>query len=264
MSIENIISKSDCIISFAGMLENNNEMIKECVVKAIADNDAQFVYMHSMDDIDLKMFYTQFIKYEVGSEEGICALLLDTFVKNSDEKTQAFIDDLDVGYISAESSAGEEEFEEIYEKTSASKNAVLLIGDDILNHERIENIIKIICVIKKYSDVKVLAASAKVQEKIDTCINDNLEEIEELKSYNGTVVYFCDTKEEDSILLGSQSFARVAKINDGDDINVLFDAKSISKTFKVDKNMQGTIALINNDNSIEEGYVFKQVKIERK
>ena len=105
MSKIEIISKSDFIISFATFLEDNID-IKNAIFEAVK-NDSNFVYMHPIDNIDLKSSYSQFIKYEVGSEEGICALLLDAFVKNCDEDTKNFIDNLDLGYISAESSAGD-------------------------------------------------------------------------------------------------------------------------------------------------------------
>ena len=49
-----------------------------------------------------------------------------------------------LGYISAESSAGEEEFEEAYENYLNAKNRILIVGNDIVEHERIENIIKIL------------------------------------------------------------------------------------------------------------------------
>ena len=54
-------------------------------------NGSNFVYMHPIDNANLKSSYSQFIKYEVGSEEGICALLLDTLLKNCDENTKTLL-----------------------------------------------------------------------------------------------------------------------------------------------------------------------------
>ena len=85
------------------MLADNKEDIRNSIIESIAKTNAKFTYMHPIDNIDLKLYYTQFIKYEVGSEEGICALLMDTFIKECDEKTRKFINDLDLGYISGES-----------------------------------------------------------------------------------------------------------------------------------------------------------------
>ena len=83
-----IIAKSDFIISFGSMLADNKEDIRNSIIESIAKTNAKFTYMHPIDNIDLKLYYTQFIKYEVGSEEGICALLMDTFIKECDEKTR--------------------------------------------------------------------------------------------------------------------------------------------------------------------------------
>ncbi len=141
------ISNSDFIISFATFIED--EKIKNSILKAVKNNDAKFIYMHPVDNANIKSFYSQLIKYEVGSEEGICALLLNTFASNCDEKTKNYLDDLDLGYISAESSAGEEEFEEAFENSQEAKVKTLIIGNDLINHERVENIIQLIALIKK-------------------------------------------------------------------------------------------------------------------
>ena len=135
------ILNSDFIISIATFLED--EKLRNSIQEAVINNNAKFVYMHPIDNFNLKSFYSQLIKYEVGSEEGICALLLNSFVSNSDEKIQAFLDDLDLGYISAESSAGEEEFEEAFESSLNAKVKTLIIGNDLINHERVENIVKL-------------------------------------------------------------------------------------------------------------------------
>ncbi len=138
MNIKETIAKSDYIITFGSFLSSDNEEVKEAIIQAIAKKSAEFVYMHPIDNIDLKVYYSQFIKYEAGSEEGIAALLLDTFVKSSSDKVEAYINDLDIGYISAESSAGEEEFDEAYELSKNKKQKTLNNFGirDILAHEK--------------------------------------------------------------------------------------------------------------------------------
>ena len=95
MNRKELISKSDFIISLGSMLADNREEVTNSIIESIAKTNAKFTYIHPIDNINMKLYYTQFIKYEVGSEEGICALLLDTFVKECDDKTRKFIDDLD-------------------------------------------------------------------------------------------------------------------------------------------------------------------------
>ncbi|WP_072682264.1 hypothetical protein [Arcobacter sp. LA11] len=265
--IKEIISKSDYIITFGSFLAADNVEIQEAIIQAIAKNTAEFVYMHPIDNVDLKVYYSQFIKYEVGSEEGIASLLLDTFVKKSDEKVQAYIDDLDIGYISAESSAGEEEFEEAYERALEKSEKTLILGRDIFTHERVENITKILSVIRKYSDLTVVCLDKEYQHIINEILDENLDEVEELDSYNGTVVYRTYGEEDTNILVGSESFARVAKVADKDEVFINCAGEKIQKSFIVDKNLYGTIALcaMNNDDSssLSQGYRYKQVKIEK-
>ncbi|KLE04789.1 hypothetical protein [Aliarcobacter butzleri] len=254
------IKTSDFIISFGTFFENNLEL-KDEVLKSIEKNQTKFVYMFPIDNANLKPFYTQFIKYEVGSEEGICALLLDTFAKNYDEKTKEFINNLDLGYISAESSAGEEEFEEAFKDYKNSNSKILIIGEDIKNHERVDNIIKLLATIKKYSDFVFLILDEDLENKINSCENFDLEEIEELKSFNGTLVYSL-IGADSPILQASQTFANIAKVKDGENIQIISKNEKINKILKIDEKLTGTVAILNVKNSPSE-YKYKQVKIEK-
>jgi NADH-quinone oxidoreductase subunit F len=260
-----LIAKSDFIISFGSMLADNKEDIRNSIIESIAKTNAKFTYMHPIDNIDLKLYYTQFIKYEVGSEEGICALLMDTFIKECDEKTRKFINDLDLGYISGESSAGEEEFEEAYSNYLEAKNKLLIIGDDLIEHEKIENIIKLLALIKKYTNFELIVLNEDLGNKINLCTNFDLDEIEELKSFNGTLVYklFDDNQKDE--LIASKTFANIAKVVNGDEIYINSKDEKIKKTLKVDETLNGTIAIlkVKNSDDIFNGYRYKQVKIEK-
>ena len=260
-----IIAKSDFIISFGSMLADNKEDIRNSIIESIAKTNAKFTYMHPIDNIDLKLYYTQFIKYEVGSEEGICALLMDTFIKECDENTRKFINDLDLGYISAESSAGEEEFEEAYSNYLKAKNKLLIIGDDLIEHEKIENIIKLLALIKKYTNFELIVLNEDLGNKINLCTNFDLEEIEELKSFNGTLVYKLIDEQQNDELIASKTFANIAKVANGDEIYINSKDEKIKRTLKVDETLNGTIAIlkVKNSNDIFNGYRYKQVKIEK-
>ena len=260
-----LISKSDFIISFGSMLADNKEDIRNSIIESIAKTNAKFTYMHPIDNIDLKLYYTQFIKYEVGSEEGICALLMDTFIKECDEKTRKFINDLDLGYISGESSAGEEEFEESYSNYLEAKNKLLIIGDDLIEHEKIENIIKLLALIKKYTNFELIVLNEDLGNKINLCTNFDLEEIEELKSFNGTLVYKLIDENQNDELIASKTFANIAKVANGDEIYINSKDEKIKRTLKVDETLNGTIAIlkVKNSDDIFNGYRYKQVKIEK-
>ena len=256
------ILNSDFIISFGTFCEDKE--ILNSVKESIDKNRAKFVYMHPIDNSDLKSYYSQLIKYEVGSEEGICALLLNSFTLNCDEKIKKYIDDLDLGYISAESSAGEEEFEETFENSTNSKVKTLIIGNDLVEHERVENIVKFLAIIKKYSDLNLVILNKELKEKIDSCIDFDLEEIEELKSYNGTLVYKV-ADEENSDLVVSQTFANIAKVSNSNEIFIIAKDEKIKRVVKIDENLHGTVAILKAkvDENIFNGYRYKQVKIQK-
>lgn len=266
MNKKELISKSDFIFSLGTMLSNNKEEVRNSIIESIAKTNAQFVYMHPIDNIDLKLYYTQFIKYEAGSEEGILALILDAFVKESTSDIQKYIDDLDLGYISAESSAGEEEFEEAYENSKESQFKTLIIGDDLIEHPRVENIVKLLSIIKKYTDFNLIVLDNDFEEKIDSCDNFDLEEVEDLKSFDGTVVYRLIEDESTEDLIVSASFSRIAKVANKDEVYLNYKTSKVKKSIKVDEKLHGTIAIAKITDSNEEiftNYRYKQVKIEK-
>ena len=227
------ISNSNFIISFATFIED--EKIKNSILKAVKNNDAKFIYMHPIDNFNLKSFYSQLIKYEVGSEEGICALLLNTFASNCDEKTKNYLDDLDLGYISAESSAGEEEFEEAFENSQEAKVKTLIVGNDLVNHERVENIVKLLAIFKKYSDFNLVVLNEELEKKIDSCKDFDLEELEELKSFNGTLVYKLVDEQNDE-LVTSQTFANIVKVSNGNEVFVISKNDKTKRVVRIDEN----------------------------
>jgi len=266
MDKKEIIAKSDFIITFGSMLADNKEPVRNSIIESIAKTNAKFVYMHPIDNIDLKLYYTQFIKYEVGSEEGVCSLLLDAFVKQSDEQIQAYIDDLDLGYISAESSAGEEEFEEAYESAQNCEFKTLVIGDDLIEHERVENIVRFLAIFKKYTDFNVIVLNDEFEKRIDSCNDLNLEEVEDLKSYNGTLLYRLIDSENNDELVCSQTFANIAKVQNNDEIFINYKNDKIKRVLRVDDKLNGTVSIAKiaeGSDELFQDYRYKQVKIEK-
>lgn len=149
-NLEDVV-KSDFVICIGTKITNDNPMVKFKINEASKKNKADVVYMHPMVDESLKHIYTQFVKYEVGTEEGVIALLASEFAKNS-----GYFNDFDVGYLSAESNFGEEELDEIIKKAKRKHNKVLIVGADLYAHPRATNIAKIIGIIEKYGNFKVL------------------------------------------------------------------------------------------------------------
>jgi NADH-quinone oxidoreductase subunit F len=230
----------------------------------LQNSEVETVYMNPIDYKSTALQFSQYIKYEVGSEEGICALLLHYFVQNSTAEIQAFIDDLDMGYLSAETSIGEEELEAIVEKSNLVSNTYVVLSLDLLGHKKAQNIIKMLGVLNQYSPIKLIIQNgcSTAIERINSYVNERLDEVEELDSFDGAVI--CKNAQiEKNLLLGGVSFSKIAKISEGDSVNIKFDDQVIQRVFKIDTNLQGTIALCSHEEIKSMAYSYKQVKIEK-
>ncbi|MDC7243388.1 MAG: hypothetical protein PQJ44_05515 [Sphaerochaetaceae bacterium] len=248
-----IVKNSDAIIVLGSRI--SLDAVKLC--EAIKSSGADFVYMHPIDDVDLEETYTQFIKYEVGSEEGVLALLASYLIKQADAKTKAYIQELDIGYISAESNVGEEELEELCERFDSKEKKLLLLGSDLLNHPRVDNITKLIDIIEMYSGFGVMFIDDEIKTK-----ETKIEDVEELDTYNGCVIYGFSSLDNSSFK-GAQAFATAAKIKADDMVIVQFDGIKEKRKFQLDPEMKGTIALYPVKDAKNFGYRFKQVRISK-
>jgi len=254
---------SDAIITIGTRISDDNPKVKKYIETMLQNENGEFIYMHPIDDISLQDKYTQYIKYEAGSEEGVMALLASFIVSNAPTNLQQYVEDLDVGYLSGESSVGEEEFELLVEKLATKKEIILLIGADIYTHTNCTNIIQLIRLIDNYTDINVVLLDSNIQ--IDLSDSIDLEEVNDIETYNGSVIYtvFGDF----DILQGSPSFAMAAKIKDKDIVNITCGNTTVKKQFLIDSDIRGTIALYplqeTQDDDFSNGYRFKQVKIEK-
>lgn len=250
------LKNSDFIISLGTFFED--ESLRNIVLNRA--KNVNFVYMSPIDNHLLKDSYNQFIKYEAGSEEAVLALLLNAFANHLDDKTKNYLDDLDLGYLAAESSAGEEEFEEANDLSFEASNRVLVVGDDIKNHFRVENIARLLGRVQKFTELSVIILDEELEKKIDHFENEVLEDIDNLKSFNGTVVY--EILADEKYLITSQTFLNIAKIKDGDHIEIFTKNQNYKRVAKLDTNLLGTIALLE-VKEFSKDYRYKQAKIEK-
>ena len=152
------ISKSTVIIILGTKIYDDAPTVKYHINMASKWHSARVAYMHPLEDIEMKNIVTQFIKYEPGSEEGVSALLVETLLRNVEvpDNVKAFLDDLDIGNLSAESNIGEEELE-LLRKSLFKKNGFsLVVGSDVYTHPRAEQIAKILALVEKYTDFNVV------------------------------------------------------------------------------------------------------------
>ena len=243
------VKVSDGIIVLGTMVASESPQLYDALQTASQKNDAKVLYAHPIEDIAMQNIATQFMKYEPGAEEGVVALLANYLLRESDlsQDARAFLNDLDLGYLEAESNIGEEEFEAMVQLFENSKSKTLIIGDDVMAHERAANIAKLCALIEKNTDFSLLLVPDEKEMMSGSSMSEidaRLEGIEELPEFNGTVIYNINALESsDSSLRGSMQFARAAKISDGDFISISFGGQTINREFKVENELKGTIAI---------------------
>ena len=268
------IEMSDCIVTLGACLPADSALVHAAMKKADTNNDAYITYMHPIQEESLQSIVNEFIHYEVGSEEGLLAMLAEHVVSQEGQQLFAdFFESLDMGYISAESSVGEEEIERLYEKLHVAKQPILIVGSDVMNHERSMNIMKIASLIAKFSPMKVVTLAGTTEDESVSLVSqenavNEIEEVDDLDAYDGSVVYRCNHKltEEGNefFLVGSKQFAIAAKIQGSAIVRFTMDNTEYERKFKVDDQLKGTIAfnpVFETEEKFDE-YRYKQVHLE--
>lgn len=158
------ITQSDGIIVLGGRITTDNPSVRYAMTTAARHKGAKVVYMHPIEDELLQNVVTQFVKYEVGTEEGVVAMLAKTLLENSDvsDETRSFFEGLDEGYLCAESNVGDEEYARIAKTFARAKRKTLVIGSDVLNHKRSENIARLCAMIETYTEFSVVVVASNV------------------------------------------------------------------------------------------------------
>ena len=375
------IKQADAAIVIGSRIATDNPAVRYALTTASRHNGAKIVYAHPIEDALMQNTVTQFLKYEAASEEGVMALLANAILKDADlsDEERAFFNDLDLGYLSAESNIGEEEIAFMMKSFTRTKNRVLIIGADMMAHSRASNIAKLCAMIEKYSNFSLVVVPAQVNtlgvslinnldvdedmadnvvgynahgnyvisslefanlsipslnqqegtfvnidnqvlptnvaldfdgytlndilakcgiehentidctasldkksgfkevafddlenflspygddnrgyilDEVKCKMNGSLESVADLAEFNGAVIYHSNpvlqfnaytntTKqlERDTSLRGSAQFAQVAKIADGEKVEIQFGSQTIMREFKLDEDLKGTIAL---------------------
>lgn len=182
------IKQSDAAIVIGSRIATDNPGVRYALTTASKHNGAKIVYAHPMEDVLMQNVITQMMKYEVGTEEGVMALLAYEILKDADltESERAFFDDLDLGYIYAETNIGEEELSYMSKSFARAKKRVLIIGNDLIAHERAGNIAMLAALIEKYSDFSLVVVPREANTLGVSLINtlERDENIENVVGYN--------------------------------------------------------------------------------
>ncbi len=158
------IKASDAVIMIGSRISTDNPGVRYAMTEAARHNGAKVIYMHPLEDQLLQNTVTQFIKYEVGTEEGVVALLALELLKEAPLSSQdrAMFEALDEGYLSAESNVGEEEIAMMMRSLMRAKKCTLVVGSDLLAHPRSSNIARLIGLIDLYSMFDVMVVPKQV------------------------------------------------------------------------------------------------------
>ena len=158
------VKQSDAIIVLGTQIATDNPGVRYAMTVAAKQNGAKISYFHPIEDDLLQNVVTQFVKMEAGTEEGVVALLAKELLKNVElpEEISRYFEELDEGYLEAESNVGEEEFAQMSRHFRRAKKKILIVGPDIFAHKRAKNIARFVGLIEKYSEYKVLVVPKEV------------------------------------------------------------------------------------------------------
>ena len=152
------LSESRAAVVFGTRINDDAPMVKYHLTMASKHHQARIAYMHPIEDADIQNIVTQLMKYEAGSEEGVAALLAKTLLEGKEipDTIRSYLNDLDVGNLSAESNLGEEEFDLLKKSLWKKSGFTLVAGADLYAHPQAENIARLLGLIERYSDFDVL------------------------------------------------------------------------------------------------------------
>ncbi len=237
---------NDLVVVVGSMLSlDDKELCKKI-------KNSKIALISVLEDLPLMDSVEFFSRYEAGSEEGVVAILTKELLSDVElpKETKEYFDELDEGYISAETNIGEEEIQELYKKLQDASNPLIIFGKDMFLNQRAENISKFINLLKNYSDIETKCLGKLKTDSL------HVEAIEELESFDGTTVFEYNSEENRELLIGSAQFAVAAKVQNGQLITV----KNQNREFRLDKKLKGTIALMPSKRD-ENSYRFNVAKI---
>jgi NADH-quinone oxidoreductase subunit G len=199
------IKQSDAVIVIGTRIATDNPALRYALTTTSKRNGAKIVYAHPMEDALMQNTVTQFMKYEVGTEEGVLALMANAILRDADlpDEDRAFFNDLDLGYLDAESNVGEEEIELMINSFARAKNRTLVIGNDLISHPCSQNIARLAAMIEKYSDFSLIV----VPNEVNTlgvsliCDLDVDEEMKNIVAYNAKGDFVISSFEDADLII---------------------------------------------------------------
>lgn len=258
------------VILAIGTLPSRNDAALAQEIEACVDLGSKLIYLFTMEDPKLSSKSAFFSRYEVGSEEGVFALLAKSFLLHVKlpEPLKTYFEELDEGYVSAESNIGEEEIEEIEAICSNATKILLVLGEDLMSHPCAIQIANFAGLIANHaSNVSLYVVGARQDDLRTATPNEIMHEIDNIPSFDGVVVYQCPVVQdtEAQLLMGSPQFQMAARVQNNETINVTINQEVYPRTFVRDDSLKGVIALMPCDkaSAVYPYHVAKIVKAEQ-
>ncbi|RKO64797.1 hypothetical protein CKA54_03950 [Campylobacter sp. P255] len=199
---------------------------------------------YNISCIEDKNLKANFYKCEIASVSFVLALLCKMSIENE-------FNELDEGYLSAESCFGEEEALEILDFLKEAK--CIIFDENLYQHKDFENIKyfleKLCC---KFN--LLLICSNENEENLQ--VQNSFTELLELDNFDGTIIM--QTPLKDKELHCSSSFALIAKVKDQDTIAIRLNQQEITTTIKIDQELKGTVALLDYESTT---FAFSKAQI---
>jgi NADH-quinone oxidoreductase subunit G len=152
------VESSDFTIIIGSKLTTDNPYLKNKVNISSKRNRADIIYMHPIEDALLSTIANHQIKYEVGTEEGVLAVLASHLLEEVelDSSTKSYLDKFDLGYLLSETNISDDDIATITKLALKNNNKTLIIGADAISNKRGANIARLCALIEKYAGFKVM------------------------------------------------------------------------------------------------------------
>ena len=232
------------ILNFAPLLSLQNPALAE------GFQSAEILSVSPLQDPHLP---GELIKCEIGAQSFVLALICASFCD------EPYFAELDLEYLSGESSVGEEEIEQIAEFLQSGCDALLIDDALIKTHPDAENIKAFLSLIAAKFEIKILSLRGERAE-LAAPHAVNLNPLKEPMSFDGAVVF---KHGADDSFVGGRYFSMVAKIKGGDRVRIKTPHLDLQKEFILDEGLKGTVALLGLGARSFDGYDFELAEISK-
>jgi NADH-quinone oxidoreductase subunit G len=151
------VRNSDFTIIFGCSIGTDSPILKHQVAISSKTNKSEVIYINPVEDVAIENIVTNFIKYEVGTENGVMAILANLFSNKSNlpQCVDEFFKEFDDGYVSSETNISENDKATLLRQIRRKKNKNIIVGSDIIYSPNYDQIATILGWLTLYADFDV-------------------------------------------------------------------------------------------------------------